>query len=331
MNKEQLLQDSSFLAWYAKSDQSAIDLWERRMKENPALTQVVEEAVMTLLLQDVEEKVPSEEKLVREREKLLRAIASIEGDEVEVRKLERKKYYSWVAAASVVLVLACYWVVQMVSNARLVYETATHEVREIELPDQSIVTLNNNSTLRIDKVWSNEDTIRQVWLEGEAFFTVQKAANKSKFIVHSGDLQVEVLGTSFNVNSTANATTVVLATGKVQLSQKGKDDKIVMKPGDMAEYKGRSGEIVSKQVNTEVFTAWKDGRMVFENASIAEIADLLAKRYGLQVNYEAVSNSDNEFNGTFPIDDVSVLLDALSKTYQWDVQREGKHITLRPR
>lgn len=84
------------------------------------------------------------------------------------------------------------------------YATQYGEQRVVELPDHSVVSLNANSTLRFRNDWSQANTLREVWLDGEAFFSVQKqegAAGPAKFIVHTNDLDVEVLGTRFNVSN----------------------------------------------------------------------------------------------------------------------------------
>src|SRR6185437_3682694 len=79
--------------------------------------------------------------------------------------------------------------------------TGYGEIKSVLLPDSSVVTLNANSKLRIPEQWT-EASGRQVWLEGEAYFAVQKkAATAEKFVVHTTEVDVEVLGTKFNVNA----------------------------------------------------------------------------------------------------------------------------------
>ena len=97
------------------------------------------------------------------------------------------------------------------------YSTTFGEWKTITLPDGSVVELNANSLLTITKHWS-ENNNRTVWLTGEAFFKVKKIpSTKCKFIVKTKDLKVEILGTSFNVNSRFDQTEVFLEEGKVKL------------------------------------------------------------------------------------------------------------------
>src|SRR5206468_2094273 len=99
-----------------------------------------------------------------------------------------------------------------------------------QLPDGSHVTLNANSKITIKKTWE-ENTDREVWLQGEAFFRVQKTQNKNKFIVHANGMDIIVTGTQFNVISRDDESSVLLTEGSVTLrTANGKEIK--MKPGD---------------------------------------------------------------------------------------------------
>jgi ferric-dicitrate binding protein FerR (iron transport regulator) len=112
------------------------------------------------------------------------------------------------------------------------------ETARIKLPDGSMVVLNAHSTLTYND-WSEGQT-REVWLNGEAFFEVQKkhdATGRVKFVVHTGDLNVEVLGTRFNVSNRGLRTQIVLEEGKVRLRYEQETEKVIdMQPGELVEY-----------------------------------------------------------------------------------------------
>ena len=118
--------------------------------------------------------------------------------------------------------------------------TGYGEMKTIVLPDSSVVILNSNSSLRIPEQWSDAEG-RQVWLEGEAYFQVQKQpATVRKFVVHTRQVDVEVLGTKFNVNTRRQQAVVSLEEGKVRLLvYKGdsavleKRAPVVMRPGQV--------------------------------------------------------------------------------------------------
>ncbi len=328
MKAEELIKDKTFLAWYNQSDTGSVRLWEDRIKASSEIREIVEEAVILLQLSALKETEPSDEKLMMERNRLMR---SIQEEETAMIPLQRKRWFGWVAAASVLVLLGAVWVFNYQRKQYPEYRTAANEMREILLPDSSVVSLNHDSHLKLLSAWSEKDSLREVWLDGEAFFTVRHTAGNTKFIVHTDDLKVEVLGTTFNVKKQAELTTVVLESGKVQLSSEEKPEElIVMQPGQLAEYRRASGAVTQKQVNPEIFTAWKEGKIIFENAAIGEVVMRLSETYGIDVDYSALDETGNQFNGTFPANDITVLLSALSKAYSWQIEQHGQKIVLKP-
>lgn len=108
------------------------------------------------------------------------------------------------------------------------------------LPDHSRVTLNANSRVTYYEE-THPQPVREVFLEGEAFFSVvhQERASPVPFIVRTPDLTVQVLGTEFNVNTRRGRTQVVLDDGQIEL-QLPSEQKAAMKPGDLVEYEAQS-------------------------------------------------------------------------------------------
>ncbi|MEO0331639.1 MAG: FecR domain-containing protein, partial [Bacteroidota bacterium] len=211
------------------------------------------------------------------------------------------------------------------------YATAFGEVKTIILPDGTEVILNANSTLQIPES-TQEDSVRNVWLEGEAFFSVTHTQDHQKFIVHTThELQVEVLGTEFNVNSREEKATVVLNSGrvKVQLSDKNKSQtQWVMKPGDLIEYEARNQHIDQKEVDTLLYTSWRNNLLVFKESSLAEIAQLMSDNYGYQISFEHDSLAQLSFTGSVPANQPELLLQTLSVSFDLDVAKNEQKITI---
>lgn len=326
MKAEELLNDESFLAWYYRTDQVSVDLWETRKNSSPEVRGIMDEAVILLMVRDIKEEEPSDEKLISERNRLM---AAIDQEEKKIISLPGYRWLRWMAAACLLFIVGTWVVFNQSQQPIMDYYTSANEIREITLPDGSVVSLNQQSHLKLLNVWAEGDSIREVWLDGEAYFSVQHTKDNSKFIVHSGEIKVEVLGTTFNVKKQSQKTIVVLETGKVQLSSNRKpEEKLIMQEGQMAEYTG--GELTKKSVNTQVFTAWKEGKIIFENASLSEVARRLEDNYGLEVDISALSDADGQFNGSFPADDLDVLLAALSKAYSWQIDRDEQKVTVSP-
>ena len=162
---------------------------------------------------------------------------------------------------------------------------------------------------------------REVWLEGEAFFDVKHLKNNKKFTVHSGDVDVVVLGTRFNIKNGSQQTTVALESGRVELSvAHTKANKLIMKPGELVEYSSLSGKLAKSEVNVKHYAAWQDGKVILENADAVELQKVLRDRFDLAVEVEEGAEL-GEFNGIFPADNPALLINALEKAYPDQVVR----------
>src|SRR5690606_15777064 len=115
------------------------------------------------------------------------------------------------------------------SSSWLQCTTGYGETRKINLPDGSLVVLNANSELKYESNWQ-QAPMREVWLQGEAFFEVVKTTEEKQFIVHTGSLDVEVLGTQFNVHNRHQKVQVVLSSGKVKLQPLERQESLLMNP-----------------------------------------------------------------------------------------------------
>ncbi|MBO9154055.1 FecR family protein [Chitinophaga sp. GCM10012297] len=315
---EDFLGDESFIAWRRGTDRTQARRWEAWMAGNPANKAVAEEAVSMLSLLETEELHPASAHTFQARDRLMSALNG-----VKTVPLYRRRAFRWAAAAAAVVIFA---VVLLRPREPVVYATAPGETKSFILPDGTSVTLNASSSLKLAGNWNAEGN-REVWLNGEGFFEVKSTTRQARFLVHAKDLQVEVLGTKFNVKQRSEQTTVVLESGKVQLHVKDAAT-LVMTPGELVKYTPGTRNTVRKKVNAKIYTSWKTGRLEFENASIREIAGVLEDNYDLKVIFEDTAFQHHQFNGVFPAGNVNVLLEALSKAYQLDISRNGAEVRL---
>lgn len=186
---------------------------------------------------------------------------------------------------------------------------------KVVLPDGSKVWLNAASSLRYPTKFSNKE--RKVVLSGEAYFEVAKVhalQNGQKysvpFRVLSGRQQVEVLGTSFNVNSYADEKkiTTTLVEGSVKVISvahlaKGKSDgakaaEVLLKPGEQAELKADGGNAFNlvEEVNMAEIIAWKNGEFQFAEADVYTIMRQISRWYDVEVEFKGTP-SDIKFRG----------------------------------
>ncbi len=305
--------DESFQNWVLHPDIKNKYFWELWIQQNPQKADSISDAV----------------KLVRsigfrpyslsnnEKEALWDSVLD-NIDEVEMEVAPDKKvsstmatsYRKWKFAAAAVfiglIILSVFWL----KTERIVSKTISFssnagfgEVKKLRLPDRSEVTLNANSRL----VYSEkENSDREVWIDGEAFFQVVHTLDHRKFIVHTFDqLSIEVLGTSFNVNSRGNQVAVVLQEGSVKVEidegyARGKT-QIYLKPGEMMSYNKKLGDYSKKEVEPEKFGSWASGKLMMNDYTLAEAAVFMQQVFGKKLIIRDSSLIRSKISGSMPI------------------------------
>lgn len=240
------------------------------------------------------------------------------------------KFYK-VAAIFIGLVILSGFAYTLLFNNMVTYSTAYGQTREITLPDNSTVILNGNSTLAYEDNWSNGEP-REVHLDGEAFFSVVHKESDQKFIVYTSErFNVEVLGTKFNVSKRESGTRVVLNSGKVRLNFKESEEEkhVVMKPGELVAFKDEPSDYIKKEVNTEVYSSWKDNKLVLDNTSLREILRRIEEDYGLEAKIADKDLLDQKVSGSMPADDIDNLLKNIAVTYEIKIVKNKNSLEIR--
>ena len=151
----------------------------------------------------------------------------------------------------------------------------------VVLPDSTVVYLNSESTLRYPSTFEGRNQ-RKVELTGEAFFKVIKDVEKPFIVSTTHQSQIEVLGTSFNVEAYDDMSDVstTLIEGKVNFSfQTGAQKKrVALKPGQKVVYDSTNGTTHLYETSGETETSWKDGKIIFNNTSLNDALHILGKR-----------------------------------------------------
>jgi transmembrane sensor len=213
------------------------------------------------------------------------------------------------------------------------------EKRQIILPDSTIVTLNANSSVKMPRYWS-ETGDREVWFEGEALFEVhKKPLNGQKFIVHTNQLDVEVLGTRFNVNTRRSQCAVSLEEGAIVLSLKDKGRQVINKNGLPAVVKMVPGQLAVidtslrltvKNEETQItnYSAWKNFEYHFENTPFREIAHLIEDNYGYKVIVKDQQIWEKSLTGDLRAVKIEEFIAVLEIALKIKMRVEGKTIVI---
>ncbi|WKN43674.1 FecR family protein [Tunicatimonas pelagia] len=238
----------------------------------------------------------------------------------------------WKIAASIGgVLLGLLLVYSLWINGEVTQMAGFAETRTIVLPDQSTVVLNGNSSVRYDRQWDSSAP-RQVWLEGEAYFSVQHLANDQSFTVYTDNLVVEVLGTEFNVQSRRGATQVTLDAGKVKLNGLGATAtqfaNVILQPGEQATLTEQQNFVLTT-VETAPVTAWRNHELIFNETPLSEVAHTIEDLYGHPVIIASDSIRQLKLTGTLPNNDMNTLLALLSEIFGIQATEEEGKIQLR--
>lgn len=324
---EDFVLDPFFRSWATGTEHSGGVFWIEWMDANPDKAAMIEEArkIVRGLQFSIDGPTGTEAGEVKDRVK----------EQLRLRQLNEKKekgrrFYLYPLAASIAfLLLASVVVFFFIYSPKVNLSTGFSETRNLILPDGSKTVLNANSSISYSQNW-DENAPREVWLEGEAFFEVEKMPQREnpKFVVYVGSLRVEVLGTAFNVYNRNGKASVVLKEGKVQLSSPGNkagSGKLVMEPGDKVDFHNGSFEI--EKVATGPYTSWKDHRMVFENMKLSEIAVMLEDNHGYRAVFGDPELKELRFTGSYSTGKIDILLRAIEESFDIQIMKDGKTIT----
>ncbi|MHA6248342.1 FecR family protein [Pontibacter sp. CAU 1760] len=235
-----------------------------------------------------------------------------------------------VAASLGILLLFSFFLFNRFQKQTVAYTTAYGQKRSITLPDSSVVTLHANSSIRFEEGWDG-NAPRLVQLQGEAYFSVRHQQNDQKFVVQTTNgSEVEVLGTEFDVVSRPSGNRVVLASGKVRLTYQANAaaKQIVLAPGDLVEVTADGKHVVRKQVRTELYTSWKDNKVIFDNTALSTIAQMLEEVYGYKVIIQQEELATQQITATLDDRGVQNILDTISETLGVSVLKKDNTITI---
>ncbi len=192
------------------------------------------------------------------------------------------------------------------------------------LPDGSRIWLRSGSTLSYRRSFGKSE--REVWITGTAFFEVQPAIKP--FTVHTGKVDIAVLGTSFTVHERDGLSAVIVNTGKVKAIA-GMSEMLLLP--DERVVLGAKG-LEKSRVNAALYAAWKDGDYQFNNTSLEELKDMISSNYGLTVKViRPESFSGTSISGHMIIEDEAALKNVLSGMLNASVDKTGNILTIQPK
>lgn len=234
------------------------------------------------------------------------------------------------AAAAVVLVCVSVWMAYVYMQPVSIQTISTlAETRTVHLPDGSLVTLNHYSSLSYPEQFKTDT--REVELNGEAYFEVSKD-KKHPFIVQTAAINIQVLGTHFNVDAYSGNPDVrtTLLSGSVAVSTKSNSARIILKPNEIAIYNKVEEKLTREVLNNAIDeTSWLHGEFIFDNLPLQEIARELSNSFNIPVhiadpalqNYRITARFRNE-------ESLETMLSVLHNAGYFNYSMNNKQVTI---
>lgn len=204
------------------------------------------------------------------------------------------------------------------------------KVFKLVLSDGTKVWLNADSKLKFPEKFLSSEENRMVYLEGEAFFEVSHNKDKA-FIVVSGEVDIVVLGTKFNVSSypSEDRISTTLVEGAVAItSDTNALDPIKLTPQHQSVFNKETRENTVSIVNTGDFTAWIDKRIIFKNKAFKDISSTLERTYNVNIKNNLKDFEQERFTGEFDIETIEDILITMKALSNFNYKINGRDITI---
>ena len=247
--------------------------------------------------------------------------------QARVLRMQTYKKLLRIAAVAAILIIGAfsvYYFTAVLPGRQVVTAMAGNSERgkKIVLSDGTTVWLNKNSTLVYTRKFTGNE--RRVKLTGEAFLKVHHNVAKP-FIITTTNASVKVLGTSFNVKNIQGKTDVVVATGKVKVSNSAGNIDVVITPGMSATV---SGELVIKYKNKDPnYLAWRTGEFTFNNTPLDKVFNDLNTYYDNRFVYDGAQLPECKLTAEFRKADAESIIETIKLICDIEIiQKDGKYI-----
>ncbi|MDQ3277770.1 MAG: FecR domain-containing protein [Bacteroidota bacterium] len=319
--EEDFIADEYFQQWVRFPDAETNAFWESWLADHPDKRDTVSAARTFLEHLSIPAFQPSRQQVEASLAQSLEKIAAQEAVQAVKPTAKKKRLQAArvlvVAAVVAVCLLGTFLAVWQKEPVTIEVVAGKGEVKTVSLPDGSLVTLNAGSHLTYTSTLQHVNQ-REVWLDGEAFFDVKHIKQKrqaKRFVVHTKDMDIEVLGTTFNVKKLGGVTNVSLNTGKIKIALKDDPETaIYLQPGDFVRYSSGEKRMLKKKVQADLYAGWKEEKLVLDGMALADIARLLEDAYGYHIVLEEKVLADSKISGTLYVNDEATLLQTLAFT-----------------
>ena len=255
---------------------------------------------------------------------------------INIKNTRRRGFTVWLSAAAVIsfFLIVSYFLFDRLGlrdNAAQTNVAKVKEVRasrgqklDIRLPDGSRVRLNSNSKISFAEKFTGN--IREVTLEGEAFFDVTHDPSRP-FIVQTPYANTHVLGTSFNVLYTGETTAITLVEGKVNVSTPD-GQTALLTPNRQATITRSSQHIETRTVDVDKYVGWKTNTLHFNNITVKEAFAALENWYNVDIEVSNPALMNCIINSKYQNESLENVLNSFHFMLKMDFKINGQHVTV---
>lgn len=196
----------------------------------------------------------------------------------------------------------------------------------VTFEDGTTVHLNYNTEIRYPVKFSK--TKRVVYLKGEAYFKIAKDIRPFYVITEQGT--IKQYGTEFNVNTfTPERTEVALVQGSISIIPKESTQEQVIKPGQLAHIEQKGNNISIYNVDLTPYTAWNEGRLIFENCTLENIVEILEHWYNVNISFGTPEIKQLRFTGNMDrYATITPILKAIARTTNLCINIKDREILI---
>ncbi len=242
---------------------------------------------------------------------------------IQRKPVRRINIYLRIAVAVALVIAASLWLYRSISTVEYQELVAQTEIEEDQLPDGSQIALNQFSSLKYPEKLSSRT--RKVELKGDAFFEVERDESRP-FIITTQNVEIEVLGTSFYVDSRDDQpqVQVIVETGSVAVTTG--DNKIVLESNEIGIYEKATGQLTKKTNDDVNYLAWKTDVLVFEETILERVVFDLNRKFHSQISIESEVLKSCPISATYENKSLEAIIKIIEKTLNIKAETKGEEI-----
>lgn len=324
-----LLKDKSLRNWWKQSNKSDMDKWEKWGNESADQKETLENIKGMFGGFKFKKSNISDAQTNESWNSFASKLQEEEATNQRQRRIPIQRSTLRIAASIAFLVLAFFAYQQFNTSNTILASTLANETTTVQLPDGSIVHLNNNSSLEYSSDFENQKT-RKVILKGEGYFEIEKQSQGTTFQVIANETKINVIGTKFNVNTKRPSTIIALNEGKITVKHKNLSQDLEAGQTLISDEKNQQFKIVVREAT--YWSSWVQQEWAFgQGISMSEVIQRIEETFHVTCQVENPSLLNILASGDVSIESKEVLFEALSILLDLEIIEENQKVIIRKR